>query len=525
MNFSKSIIFLMLSAFFLTNCKEKGTSVVKEENPQSQPNLLFIFPDQFRNAAIGINNQDPVKTPNLDQLAEEGMIVSNAISSYPLCSPYRGMLMTGLLPYNNQILTNSNSQRHQYDNSWQKDDVSFSDVLVENGYDAGYVGKLHLTSPPPIAGKDSVIWDAYTPKEFRHGFNFWYAYGTFDEHNNPHYWINDAKEDELTYINEWSAKHEADVIIDYLKNPSAKTRSKDKPFALFWSVNPPHPPYQYVPEKYLVDYKDKSLKDLLVRGNVDLETDAKNLTFHEGATRGRTNLAKNHVAEYFAMVTGVDEQIGRVLKTLKEEGLYDNTIVVITSDHGEMMGSHGLMSKNVWYEESINVPFIIRWPERLKAGQKSDLLISPTDIMPTILNMMGATKGMPSNLDGKDLSGLILDNKGDEPQSVMYYFIEEGQPASGHRGLRTKRYTYVVTLDRNDQERQILYDNKEDPYQLKNIATSASEIRKELHHELLQQLKSKKDPWLERYDVLNQKNNSVSKIKRNNAEVALNKMK
>ena len=525
MNFSKSIIFLMLSAFFLTNCKEKGTSVVKEENPQSQPNLLFIFPDQFRNAAIGINNQDPVKTPNLDQLAEEGMIVSNAISSYPLCSPYRGMLMTGLLPYNNQILTNSNSQRHQYDNSWQKDDVSFSDVLVENGYDAGYVGKLHLTSPPPIAGKDSVIWDAYTPKEFRHGFNFWYAYGTFDEHNNPHYWINDAKEDELTYINEWSAKHEADVIIDYLKNPSAKTRSKDKPFALFWSVNPPHPPYQYVPEKYLVDYKDKSLKDLLVRGNVDLETDAKNLTFHEGATRGRTNLAKNHVAEYFAMVTGVDEQIGRVLKTLKEEGLYDNTIVVITSDHGEMMGSHGLMSKNVWYEESINVPFIIRWPERLKAGQKSDLLISPTDIMPTILNMMGATKGMPSTLDGKDLSKNILENSGEEPQSVLYYFIEEGQPASGHRGLRTKRYTYVVTLDRNDQERQILYDNKEDPYQLKNIATSASEIRKELHHELLQQLKSKKDPWLERYDVLNQKNNSVSKIKRNNAEVALNKMK
>lgn len=504
MKFKSSIFLVLLTTITFLNCKDKNVSVVQEETPQPKPNLLFIFPDQFRNAAIGINNQDPVITPHLDQLAKEGMVVSNAISSYPLCSPYRGMLMTGLLPYNNQILTNSNSRRYQYNNSWQKDDISFSDVLVKNGYDAGYVGKLHLTSPPPIEGKDSIIWDAYTPKELRHGFNFWYAYGTFDEHNNPHYWINDAKEDEVTKINEWSAKHEADVIIDYLKNPSSETRSKDKPFALFWSVNPPHPPYQYVPEHYLEYYKDKSLTDLLVRDNVDLETAAKDLAFHKGATREHTQLAKEHVHQYFAMVTGVDEQIGRVLETLKDEGLSDNTIVVITSDHGEMMGSHGLMSKNIWYEESINIPFIIRWPERLKAGQKSDLLISPTDVMPTLLNMMGAIDGLPANLDGKNLSSLILEGKGDEPQSVMYYFIEEGQPASGHRGLRTKRYTYVVTLDGKDVERQILFDNQEDPYQLKNIASTNLEVQNKLHKELLEQLKSKKDPWLDRYEALKQ---------------------
>jgi len=168
MKFNTSIFFVLLTAMVLLNCKDKTAAVVKEDKKQSQPNLLFIFPDQFRNAAIGINNQDPVNTPHLDQLAGEGMIVSNAISSYPLCSPYRGMLMTGLLPYENSILTNSNSRRYKYDNSWQKDDISFSDVLVKNGYDPGYVGKLHLTSPPPIEGKDTIIWDAYTPKEFRH---------------------------------------------------------------------------------------------------------------------------------------------------------------------------------------------------------------------------------------------------------------------------------------------------------------------------------------------------------------------
>ncbi|MFB9058246.1 sulfatase [Mariniflexile ostreae] len=492
------------SAFtILLSCLGMMQNKTEAESHQEKPNLLFIFPDQLRNAAIGINNQDPVHTPHLDQLAKEGMIISNAISSYPLCSPYRGMLMTGKFPYNNNVLTNSNSQRYQYDNSWQKSDISFSDVLVKNGYDAGYVGKLHLTSPPPIKGKDSVIWDAYTPKELRHGFNFWYSYGTFDVHNEPHYWINDAKEDELTYVNEWSPVHEANVIIDYIKNPSEETRSADKPFALFWSVNPPHPPYQYVPEEHLEAYKDEALDDLLVRDNVLLDTDAENLAFHKGATRNRTHLAKDHVRDYFAMVTGVDEQIGRVLKALKEEGLDKNTIVVITSDHGEMMGSHGLMSKNIWYEEAMNVPFIIRWPEKIKANQKSDLLVSPTDIMPTILNMLGTTKGIPDNLDGLDLSSLILKKEGNEPTSVMYFFIEEGQPASGHRGIRTKTHTYVVTLDKDDVERVMMYNNVADPYQLTNIAGKNSELEKNLHNQLLQKLKEKKDPWLERYLELN----------------------
>ncbi|ALJ04466.1 hypothetical protein APS56_04625 [Pseudalgibacter alginicilyticus] len=481
-------------------------SLIKKKSEKldevQKPNLLFIFPDQLRNAAIGINNQDPVVTPNLDKLAKEGMVISNAISSFPLCSPYRGMLMTGKLPYNNNVLSNSNSRRYKYNNSWQKEDVSFSDVLVKNGYDAGYVGKLHLTSPPPIPGKDSIVWDAYTPKEQRHGFNFWYSYGTFDVHNEPHYWVNDAKEDELTFVKEWSPIHEANVIIDYLKNPSEKTRDGNKPFALFWSVNPPHPPYQYVPEKYLETYKDKSLEELLVRGNVNLQTDAGHLAFHNGATRNRVNLAKEHVRDYFAMVTGVDEQIGRVLKTLEDEGLDKNTIVVISSDHGEMMGSHGLMSKNIWYEEAINIPFIIRWPEKIKAGQKDNLLISPIDVMPTLLNMLGTTDGIPENLDGQDLSSIILKNRGKRPTSVMYYYIEEGQPASGHRGLRTQRHTYVIAIDKAGVEHKMLYDNMADPYQKNNLIGVDSTLEKTLKAELILQLEMKKDPWLQRYKKL-----------------------
>ena len=494
------VLLLICVSILLVSCNSNST---RESTKTSKPNILFIFPDQFRNAAIGINNQDPVITPNLDKLGKEGMVISNAISNYPLCSPYRGMLMTGKLPYNNSVLSNSNSKRYKYNNSWQKEDISISDVLVKNGYDAGYVGKLHLTSPPPIQGKDTVLWDAYQPKELRHNFNFWYAYGTFDQHNTPHYWKNDAKEEEVTQINEWSAKHEADIIIDYIKNPSAKTRSGNKPFALFWSVNPPHPPYQYVPEKYLENYKNKSLDELLVRGNLALDSDASEFKFHSGATRKRTHLAKEHVRNHFAMVTGVDEQIGRVLKTLKEEGLEENTIVVITSDHGEMMGSHGLMSKNVWFEEAINVPFIIKWPKKIKSNQKSDLIVSVTDIMPTLLNLVEATEGIPTNLDGKDLSSIILNNIGDKPTSALYYFIQEGKPASGHRGIRTHKNTYVVTIDNKNVERKFLYDNVNDPYQKENLIGKNSVAEEKLHIELLKNLKEKKDPWLDKYQNLN----------------------
>lgn len=504
--------FLILAGVMalLVSCKDNPKENTVTESKSEKPNLLYIFPDQLRNAAIGINNEDPVHTPNLDQLAKDGLPLSNAIANFPLCSPSRAMLMTGKLPYNNQVLTNANSKRYEYDNSWQRADVSFSDVLVKNGYDAGYVGKLHLTSPPPIAGKDSVIWDAYTPKEDRHGFNFWYAYGTFDEHNNPHYWVNDAKEDELKYVHEWSPKHEADVIIDYIKNQNDTMRNGKKPFALFWSVNPPHPPYQYVPEKYLKRYKDKTLEELLVRKNVDLDTDAEELAFHNGATRGRTDLAREHVRDYFAMVTGVDDQIGRVLKALKEQGLDKNTIVVITSDHGEMMGSHGLMSKNVWFEESINVPFILRWPEQIKARQKSDVLLSTIDIMPTLLHMMDATDGMPNDLDGHDLSSQLVNGEGEGPEHALYYYIEEGRPESGHRGIRTAQSTYVITVDDEDQVRKFLYDNVKDPYQMNNLAGTDSQTEQRLHKELLKALKAKKDPWLDKFESLDALENKIN---------------
>ena len=179
------------------------------------------------------------------------------------------------------------------------------------------MGKLHLTSPKPIKGSKKTIWNAYTPIDQRHGFTFWHSYGAEDKHMNPSYWINEAAEDELYHPNKFSAQYESEVIVDYIKN-NGNVRNPDKPFALFWSVNPPHPPYDTFPKEWLEIYKNKTNEDLLNRPNVNFKKIPKEIESHIGATKNKSHLSKKHAKDYFAMVHAVDHYIGEVLKALKE---------------------------------------------------------------------------------------------------------------------------------------------------------------------------------------------------------------
>lgn len=167
----------MLSLVILTNCKQKP-----DPQPSSPPNLLFVISDQFRPQAMEFMNQDPVITPNLDKLTSQGRVFTNAVSNQPLCSPYRGMLMTGMYPFSNGVLTNCNTSSRQYGNELNVKDTCFSDVLSQNGYYCGYIGKWHLDAPTYEEGPDvdrwqDAVWDTYTSPDLRrHGFKFWHAY-------------------------------------------------------------------------------------------------------------------------------------------------------------------------------------------------------------------------------------------------------------------------------------------------------------------------------------------------------------
>lgn len=466
-----------------------------------KPNLIYIFADQWRKQAVGFMKEDSVITPNIDAFSKESMVFNNAISVFPLCSPHRASLMTGKYPLSTGMFTNCKTG---CDVMLKEEEICIGDVLKENGYNTGYIGKLHLDLPEvnvtenPISGAKD--WDAYTPPgPKRHGFDFWYSYGTFDVHMSPHYWKDTP---EMININKWSVEHETDIAIDYIKNHS----NADKPFALFLSWNPPHSPYDQVPEKYKKMYEDMELK---FRPNVKVEP----LSAHTGESmEGGEDIVTEKIKNYFAAVTGLDENFKRILDILKEQNLVENTIVVLSSDHGDMLASQGLMAKHVWFEESIGIPCIMRWPNKIKNIQNYTLFGS-ADIMPTLLGLMDLP--IPNTVEGLDISQSILRGEKEEIKSLFIcatpgreVFLKEFKAAGkdprafGWRGVRTERYTYVIHKGyspQNGQVERLLYDNKEDPYQLHpTIINNIEEnnIAKELEKEVWEWVNKLKDPFV-----------------------------
>lgn len=458
---------------------------------KAHPNLVFVFPDELRQQAVGFMGADPVVTPNLDAFAGESLVLTHAVSNCPLCSPYRAMLLTGKYPSSNGVVTNCYSDTIPHAIELSASERCLSDVLRDAGYHQAYIGKLHLDLPKMEniqytegwRGKpgESTIWDAYTaPGPRRHGFDFWYSYGCCDKHLSPHYWTGDARVEERTDVNEWSVKHETDVAIDYIRNEGGALRDPEKPFSLFVAYNPPHMPFAQVPPEYLDAYADATAEELLNRPNVP----------RDDSNRSAFESVKN----YFAAITGVDEQFGRILAALGQENLADDTIVIFTSDHGDMMGSHGLMGKEVWYDESLLVPFVIRWPGRIAPGH-DDLLLSVPDIMPTLLGLAGHGSHVPPAVEGADYSEVFLGGAYERPTSAFYFHSAPQFPDQPERrGVRTHRYTFVV-IRNAEKDELLLHDNIADPYQLENVAEGEPAVVKALTEELNRWLEKTGDPW------------------------------
>ena len=453
------------------------------------PNLVIVFPDQMRGQALGFLNEDPVVTPNLDRFAKESLTLKQAVSNYPVCSPFRAMLLTGKYPHANGVISNCTSHTEPHGVELKESDICWPDVLKTKGYSLGYIGKWHLDSPhaPYIKcnnNRGKTKWNEWCPPNRRHSFDFWYSYGTYDYHMNPMYWSTDAIREEFTFVKQWGPEHEADLAINYINNKDNGFRKADQPFALVVSMNPPHTPYNQFPKKYLKAYKGKTDKDLLVRPNVD--------------TSGETPMSKlalTQTKNYFANITGVDDQFGRIVKAIDDAGLKEDTIVLFTSDHGNCVGTHNQQTKNNRFEESMRIPFIMRWPGKIKPRQ-DNLLISVPDIYPTLLDMMGFKSSTPASVKGKSHAALFLTGKGMRPTSQMFINIPYRTPGFGQRGVRTLNHKLVIKVLPDKPKETILYDLQTDPYELKNIAAQNPEIVKTLiQKELIPWLKSSADPF------------------------------
>lgn len=434
-----------------------------------KPNLLFIFADQWRREAVGFMNKEPVITPNFDAFSNEAAIFEKAYSSCPLCSPNRATILTGKNPISHGVITNC---KPGIENIFLKEsEITIGDVLKSNRYKTGYIGKWHLDEPEekdntlPLSGAKD--WDAFTPPgSKRHGFDFWYSYGADDNHLSPHYWMDSPN---MITVNKWSVEHETDVALDFID------KNKDDNFALFLSWNPPHTPLDLIPQKYVDMYRDVKVEK---RENVILE----NIVDHP-KTIAPFSLNEDEylesVKKYYAAITGIDEHFGKIIDYLKKNNLFENTIIIVTSDHGEMLCSHGLWSKHVWFEEAISVPFMLSHGERYK-NKKISTPLSGADIAPTILSLLDLN--IPKEMEGVDLSPTLNGEKVDNiVVSACYTGNLKMLNSLKERGLNTlaygwraaidEKYTYVYFNDYcgNDIPREFLYDNTKDEYQLNPI--------------------------------------------------------
>ena len=453
------------------------------------PNLLFVFPDQLRAQALGFMGEEPVRTPVLDRFARQGVVFSQAVSNYPICSPYRGMLWSGKYPLASGVTENLTSAAGEAGMDFKPGTTCLSDVLKKRGYSLGYIGKWHLDAPhkPYIDtsnNKAEPAWNEWTPPARRHGFDFWHAYGTYDQHLRPMYWSTDAPRDGFVYVDRWGPEYGADLAGRYIRNEGGRFRDPAKPFALVVSMNPPHMPYDQVPGRYLDLYKDAAVDALFRRPDIPA-----------AGTRWGDYYRKN-IRGYYAMTSGVDEQFGRILDALEAAGLAENTIVVFTSDHGNCLGIHDEISKNTYFEESVRIPLLIRWPGRIRA-RRDEALVSVPDMMPSLLGLMGFAADIPAGVEGTNFDRLIRTGEGARPSSQLYLRIPPAKAEPALRGVRTDRHMLVVERGGGGRERAILYDNAKDPYQLRDIASeSPTIIRRLVEDELKPWLKRTADPFL-----------------------------
>ena len=309
---------------------------------ERKPNVVFVFADQWRAQAMGYAGDPNVRTPTLDKLANSSVRFSTAVSTCPVCSPYRGSLITGQYPLSHGVFLN--------DVCLGTNAVSLAQAFSRAGYRTGCIGKWHLDGH----GRSNFI-----PRERRQGFDFWRVLECTHAYNKSSYFGDENVRQQWDGYDAIAQTREAQSYI--------RERAGHGPFLLVLSWGPPHDPYMTAPDKYAAMYQPDKLK---LRPNVPAD--------------GVEEVRKKQCG-YYAHCSALDDCVGQLWSTLRETGLEKDTIFVFTSDHGDMLGSHGRFHKQVPHDEAILVPLLIQWPKL--AARDVTAPIGTPDLMPTLLGL------------------------------------------------------------------------------------------------------------------------------------------
>ncbi|MAD06331.1 MAG: hypothetical protein CMP86_02845 [Gammaproteobacteria bacterium] len=415
-------------------------------NPQ--PNVVVLFPDQLRALSLPMFGEQQIETPNIDRLAADSLILENAISNCPVCTPARAMLLTGRYPQTTGHLINTTRTRHS--------EISIGDAFGRAGYKTAWVGKWHLhTGLWPALDRMPQHPDWVPEGRDRLGFDYWRAY-------NQHmvYFDGFVHKDDWNY-ERWEG-YETDGLLNY--GFEFMDSAGADPFLLFLSPHPPH----YTPFKFAPDHCYERLpKTLQLPANVPAHLQSSSLDMYR---------------HYLAMILAVDDMLGRLLDYLELNGLADNTIVLFASDHGTQGGGQGVnpWSKKNPYENSIRIPALLRYPGVIEPGV-SQRMTSMVDFFPTLCGLAGIP--VPRSIEGTDLSGQWVHSAADDSAFIMNFskWFDWFQDGAEWRGVRTQQYTYAQWLSGKVE----LYDLYEDPLQMHNLAGQAGALETQLR-EMLQ---------------------------------------
>lgn len=472
----KAIIILTSLVFVITSCNSD------KKQPIKKPNIIYIMADDLTTQAISAYGgiyKDIAPTPNIDKVAKEGMLFQDVLVTNSICGPSRAAILTGNYSNLNGYYKNESGGKFD-DSKW-----TFPQEFQKNGYKTALFGKWHL-------GTEPVGFDT---------FKYHNASGQQGNYWNPLYNDNGKNVKEKGYATNLST--------DFALNWLGASEMTDEPFLMVLQYKAPHRPWhpdtKYeklwddiempYPSTFNDNYKGREktagdtemTMEYFSRRDMKLER-PKNLKRKEriqwdfyGAKageivqpKGMTNEEgkkwryQNYIKDYLACVKSVDDNIGRVLTYLKENNLEENTVIVVTSDQGFYLGDHGFFDKRFIYEESLRMPFMVKYPERIKAGSVNEDIITNIDFAPTLLELAGITT--TQKMQGTSFVPVLEGNTPNNWQDAMYYhyyefpFWHHVQP---HYGIRTQKYTLAHFYYNIDVWE--LYDLEKDPNQMNNI--------------------------------------------------------
>jgi N-acetylglucosamine-6-sulfatase len=431
-----------ISAMMLITSLGSRKALAQESQKSDRPNIVFVITDDQRWDCLSIMGHPFLKTPNIDRIGREGAVFKNFFVTLPLCSPSRASILTGQYAHKNGVVDNRDHSAlsHQL--------VTFPMRLQKAGYETAIFGKWHMgvdASPRP-------------------GFDRWCVCPGQGRYEDPIFNEDGKRIVKPGYFTDLVS----DMAVDFIK------AKRDKPFMLYVGHKAVHTPPAPA-ERHKDLYKDERLPTV--------ESFWDDMSGKPALTRPLTQeMEKGHPAfgctdafirGQMRCIAAVDEGVGRMIKTLEETGQLDNTVFVFTSDNGFLWNEHHLGDKRCAYEESIRVPFLVRYPKRVKPGTVLEQLALNIDVAPTFLELAGVE--IPSDVQGKSLVPMLADSstKGRESMLLQYFYEPRYENVPGWHAVRTERFKYIEYEKFPGMEE--MYDLVSDPHEMKNLVKDPGE--------------------------------------------------